>query len=105
MTGGHGHVTPRPDGLTARCGGPSLCEVCARELAALAGVQIGVPAPAVPERWLSINDAAKVVGVSRRTVYYWMRDGLLVTRRTVGGTVRILESSLWEQPNSPTTNR
>jgi len=32
---GHGHVTPRPDGVKARCGGPSFCEVCQRERAAL----------------------------------------------------------------------
>jgi hypothetical protein len=30
---GHGHVTPRPDGAKARCGGPALCHECARELA------------------------------------------------------------------------
>lgn len=30
---GHGHVTPRPDGVRARCGGPSLCVTCAREQA------------------------------------------------------------------------
>lgn len=28
---GHGHVTPRPDGVKARCGGPGLCKVCAAE--------------------------------------------------------------------------
>lgn len=33
MTGGHGHVIPRPDGAKARCGGPALCSVCAIELA------------------------------------------------------------------------
>jgi len=32
---GHGHVYPRPDGVIARCGGPALCNKCARELAAL----------------------------------------------------------------------
>ena len=32
---GHGHVTPNPDGSLARCGGPAICEVCAREKAAL----------------------------------------------------------------------
>lgn len=31
---GHGHVTPRPDGVKARCGGPGLCNQCSRELAA-----------------------------------------------------------------------
>lgn len=29
--GGHGHVTPNPDGVVARCGGPSMCGDCARE--------------------------------------------------------------------------
>lgn len=32
---GHGHVTPRKDGVKARCGGPALCSVCQREKAAL----------------------------------------------------------------------
>lgn len=31
---GHGWVTPNPDGSKARCGGPTLCDVCRRELAA-----------------------------------------------------------------------
>src|SRR5689334_18771042 len=30
---GHGHVYPRPDGVKARCGGPSLCSECARDYA------------------------------------------------------------------------
>lgn len=29
---GHGHVTSRDDGFKARCGGPMLCAVCAREM-------------------------------------------------------------------------
>lgn len=28
-----GPVTPRPDGVKARCGGPAICTVCAREAA------------------------------------------------------------------------
>jgi hypothetical protein len=28
---GHGHVTPNDDGSMARCGGPAICEVCAKE--------------------------------------------------------------------------
>jgi hypothetical protein len=28
----HGHVAKRPDGVRARCGGPSLCETCQLEL-------------------------------------------------------------------------
>lgn len=30
---GHGHVTPRPDGVRFRCGGPGLCPDCSREAA------------------------------------------------------------------------
>lgn len=30
----HGHVKPNPNGVVARCGGPTLCDVCAKELAA-----------------------------------------------------------------------
>jgi hypothetical protein len=36
MLGGHGHVTPRPDGMLARCGGPQMCRECALEAAAKA---------------------------------------------------------------------
>jgi hypothetical protein len=28
---GHGHVFPRPDGYKARCGGPTLCQLCSRD--------------------------------------------------------------------------
>lgn len=28
---GHGHVWRRPDGYLARCGGPAICQVCARD--------------------------------------------------------------------------
>lgn len=31
----HGHVLPNPNGLLARCGGPALCTICARELGSL----------------------------------------------------------------------
>jgi len=34
---GHGHVHPRPDGVRARCGGPTICSDCAVELAAVTG--------------------------------------------------------------------
>lgn len=33
MIGPHGHVTPRPDGQRARCGGPGICPVCSVEQA------------------------------------------------------------------------
>lgn len=31
----HGHVTPLPGGIKARCGGPAICRVCQSEQAAL----------------------------------------------------------------------
>lgn len=34
---GHGHVFPRADGVRARCGGPSICAECARDLARKTG--------------------------------------------------------------------
>lgn len=45
-------------------------------------------------RSLLINDAASVLGVSRRTVYYRIRDGKLETVRTRGGSQRVLTSSI-----------
>jgi predicted site-specific integrase-resolvase len=35
-----------------------------------------------------------MLGVSRRTIYYWIKDGRLVTRRTPLGSQRILLDSL-----------
>src|SRR5262245_861915 len=54
------------------------------------------PRPTDPGgNWLSVNEACEVAGVSRRTIYNWLGDNRLITRRTAGGSVRILESSLW----------
>jgi excisionase family DNA binding protein len=47
------------------------------------------------ERWLTINEAAALVTVSRRTIYNWLTAGKLETRRTVGGAVRINPASLF----------
>jgi excisionase family DNA binding protein len=47
------------------------------------------------DRWLTINEACQVASVSRRSIYNWLARGHLVTRRTVGGCLRILEASLW----------
>ena len=48
----------------------------------------------VSERSLFIDDAAAVLGVSRRTVYYRIRDGGLRTVRTRCGSQRVLWSSI-----------
>jgi len=43
---------------------------------------------------LLIADAAGVLGVSRRTVYYHIQAGRLQTIRTRGGSQRVLWSSI-----------
>lgn len=47
-------------------------------------------------RSVSIEQAAQLLGVSRRTVYNRIRDGRLQTIRTMGGSQRVLLTSLDE---------
>ena len=42
---GHGHVTPNANGTMARCGGPAICSVCAREMAVQEIRDAGEPDP------------------------------------------------------------
>ena len=48
-------------------------------------------------RSVSIEQAAQLLGVSRRTVYYRIRDGRLRTIRTIGGSQRVLMDSVEQQ--------
>ena len=43
---------------------------------------------------LLISDAAVLLGVSRRTIYYWIGQRRLETVRTRGGSQRVLLSSI-----------
>src|SRR5688572_13304141 len=45
-------------------------------------------------RSVFLNDAAALLGVSRRTVYYRIREGKLRTLRTRGGSQRVLIDSI-----------
>jgi excisionase family DNA binding protein len=47
-------------------------------------------------RSVSIDQAAQLLRVSRRTIYNRIRDGRLVTIRTIGGSQRVLLDSLNE---------
>lgn len=47
-------------------------------------------------RSVSIEQAAQLLAVSRRTVYYRIRDGRLRTIRTLGGSQRVLMDSVEE---------
>jgi excisionase family DNA binding protein len=48
----------------------------------------------VGERSLLIDQAAQVLGVSRRTIYYRIREGKLKTIRARCGSQRVLWSSI-----------
>jgi excisionase family DNA binding protein len=48
-------------------------------------------------RSVTIDQAAQLLGVSRRTVYYRIREGRLRTIRTLGGSQRVLMESVQEQ--------
>ena len=45
-------------------------------------------------RSVTIDQAASLIGVSRRTVYYRIREGRLQTVRTIGGSQRVLLESV-----------
>ncbi len=45
-------------------------------------------------RSVSLDHAAELLGVSRRTIYNRIRDGRLQTIRTVGGSQRVLIESV-----------
>ena len=47
-------------------------------------------------RSVTIDQAAALLQVSRRTIYNRIRDGKLLTIRTIGGSQRVLLSSLEE---------
>ena len=45
-------------------------------------------------RSVSLDHAAEILGVSRRTIYNRIRDGRLQTVRTLGGSQRVLIDSV-----------
>jgi excisionase family DNA binding protein len=47
-------------------------------------------------RSVSLEHAAQLLNVSRRTIYYRIRAGRLRTIRTLGGSQRVLLDSLFE---------
>jgi excisionase family DNA binding protein len=47
-------------------------------------------------RSVSIDQAAALLNVSRRTIYNRIREGRLLTIRTIGGSQRVLVESLVE---------
>lgn len=51
-------------------------------------------------RSVSIEQAAQLLGLSVRSIYYRIRDGRLRTIRTLGGSQRVLLESVQEQRRS-----
>ena len=51
------------------------------------------------EELISINRAATLLGVSRRTIYNWIASGKVEYVRTAGGSVRIFVDTLWREPS------
>ena len=51
-------------------------------------------------RSISLDHAAELLGVSRRTIYNRIRDNRLKTVRTAGGSQRVLIDSLTETTSS-----
>lgn len=50
---------------------------------------------------LSVNEAADVVGVTRQTIYNWIRKGHLACKKTAGGRYRIPAGQLFREPGAP----
>jgi excisionase family DNA binding protein len=49
-------------------------------------------------RSVSLDHAAEILGVSRRTIYNRIREGRLQTIRTLGGSQRVLLDSVTVDP-------
>lgn len=52
-------------------------------------------------RSVSIEHAAQILRVSRRTIYYYIRDGRLRTIRTLVGSQRVVLASIDELVAAP----
>ena len=55
-------------------------------------------------RSVSLDHAAELLGVSRRTIYNRIRDGRLQTIRTLGGSQRVLLDSVIESRERTESN-
>ena len=73
---------------------PAMLLAQNRPVSASAAVAPLVPRGAAMDRTLFIDEAAALLGVSRRTVYYRIRDGRLQTIKTRCGSQRVVLSSL-----------
>lgn len=50
-----------------------------------------------PRPTVCINEAARLMGVSRRTIHHWLQRDWVESYRIASGSVRIVKASLWRQ--------
>lgn len=50
---------------------------------------------------LNLDQAAEEAGVSRRTIYNWIRAQKVETLRTAGGSLRVYADSLFQAARHP----
>lgn len=48
------------------------------------------------KKLVTIMQAKEIVGVSRRTIYLWMQKNKIEWIKTAGGSIRIIEDSLFQ---------
>ena len=87
---GHGHVYRRPDGVKVRCGGPSICPECAKELAQLC-TSLQTPSPDTLSPGC-LNSAAPASTLSKRELLAAMAmQGLCAAITGYNGPSRLLD--------------
>ena len=87
---GHGHVYRRPDGVKVRCGGPSICPECAKELAQLC-TSLQTPSPDTLSPGC-LNSAAPASTLSKREMLAAMAlQGLCAAITGYDGPNRVLD--------------
>jgi excisionase family DNA binding protein len=69
--------------------------LCNAEVEVNTGLPVTISSELRLGRSVSIDQAGQLLKVSRRTIYYWIRDGRLQTVRTLGGSQRVLVESLY----------
>jgi len=75
---GHGHVTPRSDGVKARCGGPALCAECAQERLEQEGGAVDRK-QTCPRRMSDMGPWQRAEGLDE-----WRADGGVIGQNRVG---------------------
>jgi excisionase family DNA binding protein len=56
----------------------------------------GFESPTTAKPTVNVQQACEAVGVSRRTLYNWMRDGKVQYVENAGGKRRVIYETLWK---------